>query len=90
MDRDKQLILTGVRRRIEAERSQITAANGPRPVEVTIGPAEYQIAFIKPCKAAMVTANYVLQIKAPEKPPVHAGRKRTFGCAKFLKAWICN
>ena len=84
MARDKQVIISGVRRRIEADRPRINVDKGPHqpPVEVTLASFEYQITFIKPCKAAAVTVEYVWQIKGPQMAPVNSRKKRTLGCVK--------
>jgi hypothetical protein len=87
----------GWRREIEGERAKILAQNvpdGSENAEARLGQIEFQYAFPKPCKAAVVTASYSWQISysnaiAPRKTRTVAGR-RTIGCGKVLGMWICH
>ena len=91
MEREKQVIKGALRQLIEGERSRIKPdRQHQEPVEVSLTSLEYQFTFTKKCKAAVVTASYVWQIRGPAMAPVDSRRRRTFGCAKVFGAWICS
>jgi hypothetical protein len=85
------------RREIEGERAKILAQNAPvgaQNAEARLGQIEFQYAFPKRCKAAVVTAVYVWQISysdavAPSKSK-SVSRRRTIGCGKVLGMWVCR
>jgi hypothetical protein len=85
------------RRGIEGERAKILAQNvpdGAQNAEARLGQIEFQYAFPKRCKAAVVTASYAWQINystavAPSKTSTVA-RRRTFGCGKVFGMWVCH
>jgi hypothetical protein len=88
---------SGWRREIESERAKILAQNVPDGVEnseARLGQIEFQYAFPKRCKAAVVTASYAWQINysipgTPSKSKTVA-RRRTIGCGKVLGMWVCH
>lgn len=91
MDRYRKVIASQVLQRIEAERPRIVEANGPHSAEVTLGPVEYQIVFVKNCKGAAVTVDYAWKIKRPATNETTTQRKRRLmGCMKLAGMWICS
>ena len=85
------------RREIEGEQAKVIAQNAPvgvQSAEARLGQIEFQYAFPKRCKAAVVTASYTWQINysipgAPNKSKT-VPRRRTFGCGKVLGMWVCH
>jgi len=94
MQRHKQTIRSIVRGMIAANPPRINVDKNPdRPpvkLELTLIEFEAQISFIKPCKAAAVTADYVWLIRGPQTAPVNNRNRRTFGCFKVFGGWTCT
>jgi hypothetical protein len=83
---------------IEGEKTRIIAENVPDATaekEASLGEIEFRLAFVKPCKAAVVAARYAWQVsylpigdnRRVTKP---VPKQRTFTCGKFLGAWVCR
>jgi hypothetical protein len=84
------------RQQIEGERARIIKENVPGDIqaahaEASLGEIDFQYAFPKPCKAAVVTARYVWQIVSPlASGRKSVSRQRIIGCGKFLGGWVCH
>jgi hypothetical protein len=60
------------------------------PVEASLVAFAAQVTFIKPCKAAEVTADYVWRLSGPQMAPVNSRKKKIFGCIKVPGGWLCT
>jgi len=92
MERQKQSLVRMVRRLVEADRPRSNVDRNPDrpPVEVSLVAFAAQVTFIKPCKAAEVTADYVWRLSGPQMAPVNSRKKKIFGCLKVPGGWLCT
>lgn len=84
------------RRSIEGERRKIIEENvpdGADRAEASLGPLEYESAFIKGCAAVLVTARYAWQVSSSSNltaKGVSVPKKKRFTCVKTLGIWLCS
>jgi hypothetical protein len=84
------------RRSIEGERQKIIAENvrgGAERAEASLGPLEYESAFLKGCGMLLVTARYAWQVSSNPNGTlnvVSVPKRKRFTCAKTLGIWLCS
>ena len=84
------------RKKIEGERARIIAENvrDGEAGEASLSPIEYQSAFPRGCKVAVITLTYTWLIKtsSPVIPArtLRVPKRKLFACSKVFGSWVCT
>jgi hypothetical protein len=82
----------GWRKKIEGERARVMPVGVA--AEASLSPIEYQSAFPRGCKVALVTLTYEWRLKtsSPTEPAkiLRVPKTKSFGCVKVFGSWSCT